>query len=85
MGIGPGYTQAPIWSERIANKSSELWSRIGITYLGYDPMSQGDHVSFSGVRGAGTKGAAVGFGIHYVANITGANRVLARMKMPFRI
>jgi len=63
------------------NKIEELWRRIQITYTG-GYMGQGSR-NYGNAHGS--IAAIAGFGIHYIASITGANKYLARMKLPFRI
>lgn len=59
----------------------ELKNRFMITYMGdYQRPTVGTMVQSTAV-----KAAALGFITHFVANITGANRYLARMKWPVRI
>jgi len=70
-----------IWSVS-GDKMGELWRRLQIEYTG-TYMGGGGPVNLG--KATGTIAAAAGFGIHWLANILGANRVLARMKLPFRI
>lgn len=70
-----------IWNVS-GNKAAELWNRIQITYTGGQMGGSGGY-QFS--RAHGSIAAIAGFGVHWLATITGANRYLARMKMPFRI
>jgi hypothetical protein len=79
--VGGPPNPVPIWSSSIQNKGNELFVRLKNTYLGtYGSPSIG-----TAITSTGTKAGIAGFFVHWIANITGANRYLARMKMPFRI
>jgi hypothetical protein len=62
----------------------ELRARFQWTYLGgTDP---GGNVNVGRmVQSTAVKAGALGFIVHYLANLSGANRYLARMKAPVRI
>lgn len=62
---------------------TELANRFKLTYLGTTqntPVTVGNIVNSVAV-----KAGVLGFVTHFLANITGANRYLARMKAPVRI
>jgi hypothetical protein len=69
------------FSSGIPKSTQELVNRVKIMYLGT--------MNNPGVQTAVTSTAAklgvAGFVVHGIANITGANRYLARMKWPIRI
>jgi hypothetical protein len=65
----------------------ELRNRFLITYMGMNSgnvQSRGPGVA-DVVQSTAVKAGALGFIAHWVANISGANRYLARMKAPVRI
>jgi len=84
VAFGAGHWANPIWKwNGPGGKSGELINRVTIAYTGY--KTDGAHFSISEGGGWGTIGIVGGFAAHYLANISGINRSLARMKMPFRI
>ncbi len=83
IALGSGEIQGPIWSYS-GNKSQELWDRITISYFG-KKMSDGSSWGLSRGGYLGTAGIVVGYSAHWLASVSGLNRVLARMKLPFRI
>lgn len=58
--------------------------RIATSYIGFNPVTQGRPTIQEG-GWWGTLGIAGGVGAHYLANLVGLNRLLARHRWPFRI
>lgn len=70
-----------IFSSGISDKWGELKNRFMITYLG---DYQRPTIA-TAVQSTAVKAGVLGFVVHWLANISGANRYLARMKAPVRI
>ncbi len=71
---------APGWFWTRPSPAQELVNRFKIIYMG-----SGNPTIATALQGNAVKAGVVGFLLHYLANITGANRYLARMKAPVRI
>jgi hypothetical protein len=70
-----------------STSTQELRNRFLITYMGMtnqNVQSRGPNVGDI-VQSTAVKAGALGFIGHWVANIAGVNRYLARMKAPFRL
>jgi hypothetical protein len=73
-------SRGSIFNPAITDKWGELSNRFKIIYLG------GANPTVSGmVQSVAVKAGVIGFVAHWLANISGANRYLARMKAPVRI
>jgi hypothetical protein len=81
--LGFGSYNTPIW-QYSGNRMTEFFDRLSIAYTGYKP-SDGSHFTTQQGGYVGTIGAVAGVATHWLANISGLNRYLARTRMPFRI
>jgi hypothetical protein len=62
----------------------ELMNRLKLTYLGVWANTAPVSLASMATSDA-AKGGVIGFLVHWIANVSGANRYLARMKAPVRI